>query len=452
MKILRSIVPRSVQPRAGAAGRRVAVIGAGAAGICAAKVMMQYGFDVTVFEIGSRIGGMWCFENDNGLSSAYRTLHINTSKSVTQFSDLPFDDAVQPFPDHADMYHYLNRYADHFGVTACIRFNSPVHEVRPGDASARWLVSTDANPGEPFDVVIGASGHLHVPRHVPMFRDDFAGQYLHAHYYRGPEPFTGKRICIVGAGNSACDISGDVCATAQRCVLVARSGVLILPKLLFGTPFTDITGRLQRSWIPYGVRRQVIKALTWMAHGNMQKLGFKKPDQRVHTTSNGTVVTDVAYNRITVKQGIDGVDGHTIRFADGSSEEFDVLIGATGYLTDLPYLSDDLIPLNDNVMDLYQRMVPPDHPGLYLVGFFNTDTALNFIFEHQAHWIAAIESGEAALPSAGDMRDAITARRRWVTEHYRNSPRHHLEEESVPYLQALDQSLRAMKKARRVAA
>lgn len=407
---------------------------------------MQYGYEVTVFEIGSKIGGMWCFENDNELSSAYRTLHINTSKSVTQFSDLPFDDDVQPFPDHADMYRYLNRYADHFGVSPNIRFNTPVRQVTPGTTS-RWLVSTDQHKDEPFDIVIGASGHLHVPRHIPMFRDNFTGEYLHAHHYRGPEPFVGKRICIVGVGNSACDISGDVCATAARCILVARSGVMILPKLLFGLPFTNITSRLQRAWIPYSVRRRVIKWLTWVAHGNMQKLGFKKPDQRIHTTSNGTIITDVAYNRIEIRQGIESVDGRHVRFSDGSSEEFDVLIGATGYLTDLPYLSKELVPVDNNLIDLYQRIVPPEHPGLYLLGFFNTDTALNFIFEHQAHWVAAIENGEAKLPTPQYMRQAITQRRAWVQEHYRDTPRHHLEEESVPYLQALNRSLSEMKKA-----
>src|SRR4029434_3180304 len=97
--------------------RRIAVIGAGACGICAAKYLLEVGFDVTVYEIGTQIGGLWCYENDNGRSSAYRTLHINTSRGVTRFSDLDFDAATQPFPDHVDMHRYLVRYATHFGVT-----------------------------------------------------------------------------------------------------------------------------------------------------------------------------------------------------------------------------------------------------------------------------------------------------------------------------------------------
>ena len=230
---------------------------------------------------------------------------------------------------------------------------------------------------------------------------------------------------------------------------MARSGVLILPKLIFGRPFTDISSRLQKPWIPYRLRRAVIRWLTWLVHGRMDKLGFVKPDKRVHTTSNGTLVTDIAYRRIEVKQGIESIDGDRIRFVDGTEEAFDVLIGATGYLTDLPFLDSSIVAVENNQLDLYQRMVPPDHRGLYLLGFFNTDTALNFIFEHQARWVRDIESGEACLPDSAEMKQSIEARRAWVKQHYRNTPRHHLEEESVPYIRELNKSLRQMRKRMR---
>jgi len=443
--------------------RSVAVIGAGACGICAAKVMKEAGFATTVYEIGSCIGGMWCFDNDNELSSAYRTLHINTSRSVTRFHDLDFDENVQAFPDHVDMHRYLEKYANHFEVTPLIRFNSRVTQVEPISAQSpdspedespassdrhlkRWRVTCEDGTREEYHTVIIATGHLHVPRHIDQFRNDFTGEYLHSHYYKDPDQYVGKRICIVGVGNSACDIAGDVCVNSRRCVLVARSGVLILPKLMFGRPFTDLSSKLQKRWIPYSIRRRLIRLMTWLVHGDMQKLGFKKADKRVHTTSNGTLVTDIAYRRVEVKQGISGISGKTVTFDDGSSEEFDVLIGATGYLTDLPFLTEDIVKVDDNRMELYQRIVPPDWPGLYLLGFFNTDTALNWIFNHQANWVKAIELGEAKLPAAAEMKKAIQDRQAWVKDFYRNTPRHHLEEESVPYVSALQKSLVQMKK------
>lgn len=425
--------------------KRVAVIGAGASGLSSAKYLLQAGFDVTVFEIGSQIGGMWCFNNDSGRSSAYRTLHINTSRGVTRFSDLDFDAGTQPFPDHYDMHRYLVRYADHFGVTKRIRFNSQVQQVRPAFDPARdppvWEIVLADGSVERFDSVLVATGHLTKPMHVPEL-EAFGEGYLHAHDYREPEPFVGKRICVVGVGNSACDIASDVCVTSRATVLVARSGVTILPKLLFGRPFTDITAQIQRPWIPRKLRQKLVRALVWLAHGDMAKLGFKRSNTLSHVTSNGTVTTDIAYRRIGVKQGIEAVDGHTIRFADGSEAEFDTLIAATGYRIDLDMLPANVVRVADNRLDLYMRIVPPGWPGLFLMGFFNTDTALNMVFEHQARWVREYLLGNAVLPPDAAIRQAIADRTAWYKSQYRDSARHTIEEEHVRYLTDLRTTLK----------
>ena len=426
-------------------GKRVAIVGAGASGLCSAKYLLQAGFDVTDFEIGTQIGGMWCYNNDSGRSSAYRT-HINTSRGVTRFSDLDFDADTQPFPDHFDMHRYLVRYADHFGVTPRIRFNSRVQQVRPAFDPAReppvWDIVLADGTTERFGAVLIATGHLTAPLHVPELQA-FGEGYLHAHYYREPEDFVGKRICVIGVGNSACDIASDVCVTSRKTVLVARSGVTILPKLLFGRPFTDITAQIQRPWLPRKLRQKLVRALVWVAHGNMQKLGFKKSSSLSHVTSNGTVVTDIAYRRIHVKQGIEAIDGHTIRFVDGSAEEFDTIIAATGYRIDLDMLPPDVVRVDDNRLDLFMRIVPPGWPGLFLMGFFNTDTALNMVFEHQARWVREHLLGNAALPSDAEMRQAIADRTAWYKSQYRDTPRHTIEEEHVRYLTDLRATLKA---------
>ncbi len=433
--------------------KRIAVIGAGAAGLCSAKYMKAAGFDVVIYEIGSQIGGMWKYLNDNGLSNAYRTLHINTSRSVTRFHDLDFDPDVQAFPDHADMHRYLVKYADHFGLTPLIRFNTPIRRIEPAfDPKAgekpQWRVITDAGE-ETYDAVMAATGHLSEPRHVPMFQEGFGGEYLHSFYYRKPEDFVGKRVCVIGVGNSACDIASDVCVTSERTVLVARSTPVILPKLMFGRPFTDITRKIQRPWLPATIRRKVTGLLAWIAHGDLTKLGFRpRTQEKLHVTSNGTIVNDIAYNRVQLKQDIVGIDGKTIRFNDGTAAEFDALIAATGYKVSLPYLPEGVIdgdPEN-NRLDLYKRIAPPDWPGLYMIGFFNTDTALNMVFEHQARWVRDIELGDARLPSPAEMRADIKAKADWVASNYKGTPRHGLEEEHVPYLSELRRSNRDMRK------
>ncbi len=431
--------------------KRVAIIGAGACGICAAKYLLAVGFDVTVFEIGSQIGGMWCYRNDNGRSSAYRTLHINTSRGVTRFSDLDFDVETQDFPDHRDMHRYLVRYAEHFAVVPRIRFRSRVTQVRPmfepGREAPCWRLEIENGSPQTFDAVIVATGHLTRPYDAPEL-ERFGGEYLHSHHYDAPEPYVGKRICIVGVGNSACDIAADVCVTSPRCVLVARSGVLILPKLMFGRAFTDITAQIQRPWIPRALRRRLTRSLTWLAHGDLTRLGFKRPDALTHVTSNASVVTDIAYRRIEVKQGIAGIDGRTILFDDGTAEPFDVLIAATGYRIDLDIIPREIVDAQDNRLRLYMRIVPPGWPGLFFMGFFNTDTALNMVFEHQARWVREILLGNAVLPESSAMYRAIEERAAWYARQYKNSARHTIEEEHVRYLTDLKDSLREMTRRR----
>ena len=150
---------------------------------------------------------------------------------------------------------------------------------------------------------------------------------MHSHYYRTPESFKGKRVCIVGVGNSAVDIASDMCVITERCVMVARSGVMIGPKLIFGVPFTDISMKLFKPWIPDKLRRNIIAFMAYLVHGDMKDYGFKPLTRRAHPTTSATIVQDLAYNRVHVKQGIEKIDGRTIYFVDGTSEEFDVLPG-----------------------------------------------------------------------------------------------------------------------------
>ena len=439
-----------VGPRQRGSGR-IAVIGTGAAGLAAAKYLLAVGYDVTLFEIGSQIGGMWCYNNDSGRSSAYRTLHINTSRGVTRFSDLDFDAATQPFPDHYDMHRYLVAYAAQFGITPRIRFRQRVTALRPaftpGAEAPAWEVTT-ASGTERFDAAIVATGHLSTPLHVEMFQG-FAGAYLHSHDYRAPEAYVGKRVCVVGVGNSACDIASDLCVTSPGTVLVARSGAVILPKLMFGRAFTDISAKIQRPWVPRPVRQRITRFLAWLAHGDLTQLGFKPPAELVHTTSNATVVTDIAYRRITVKQGIAAVTGRRIRFSDGTEEEFDTLIAATGYRIDLDMLPPEVVSVADNRLDLWLRIVPPGWPGLFFMGFFNTDTALNMVFEHQARFVREILLGNVIAPGAAAMRHAIAARAAWYAARFKHTPRHTIEEEHVRYLTDLRQATRSLLAPRR---
>jgi dimethylaniline monooxygenase (N-oxide forming) len=419
---------------------RVAVIGAGAGGVCAAKHMIGAGFDVTVYEAGSHVGGLWVYENDNGRSQAYRNLSIISSRRFTRFSDFDFDDRTPRFPTHRDMARYLDSYAEHFGVKERTRFRTRIAQVKPAFDPAteapRWLVTTEAGEQDEYDAVLIATGHLNEPNHVPELQE-FGGEYRHSSSYRYADDLVGKRICVVGVGNSGVDIASDVCSVAGRTVLVARSGVVIQPKVLFGIAFSDIAISLRRRWIPAWLRNRLIKAVVYTAHGDLSRLGIRSPKGRTHPTLSESIVADIEYNRVAVKPGITGISGKTVTFADGSSEEFDVLFGATGYVVSLPFVPDDVVPVRGNHVDLYKRIFSPDWPGLAFVGMLNPLSTLNRIFEEQSRLIALHLAGKVALPGAAAMRADIDAKNRRSAQIYTDSPRHEMEEPDFGYVEEL---------------
>jgi thioredoxin reductase len=442
----------SPAPRSTGGGRkRVAILGAGAAGICQAKYLLAEGVDVVLYEMGSFVGGQWVYENDSGKSPAYKTLHINSPKSLTRFEDYPFPESCQMFPSHEDMAEYLESYARHFGVYDRIRFKSEVSSVEPasdlGREAPRWRVTLADGTSEEYDAVVCATGHLTHPKHADELRNAFAGEYMHSFYYRDPAEFSHKRVCVVGVGNSAMDIASDICVTADRTVIVARTGVLVVPKLLMGVCVTDYLVHLYDPWVPAKVRKWVGGFVTWLAHGKMEQYGFKPVTKATHGTTSATLITDIKYNRVTVKQGIERIEGKKIYFVDGTVEEFDTLIGATGYLVDLPYLSDDIITLDGtNKLELYKKMAIPGRPGLWFIGMLNSTTAQNSMFEHQARWIKEFILDRAVLPSESDMHADIEAKRRYVEGKYVATSRHALEEEHGAYFVELRKSLRDAKR------
>lgn len=356
--------------------KEIAVIGAGAAGLISAKTMAQAGFAVTVFERGSHIGGMWDIDNDNGLGVAYRNLHINTDTYLTQLKDYPFRKGVKDYAHHTEMLEYLRGYAENFGVDKLIRFGSTVTKLTPLPEGG-WDVEVNNSETRRFQAVIVATGHLHKPR-WPTLPGDFAGNYIHAASYRDPKPFIDERVCVVGLGNSALDIATDLAHVGSRVVVSARTGAFIWPKYAFGYPLTRMAGRVHdikflplraKTWLSRTLNRMVVRVV-W---GRMSDYGIKLPAKKSHPISNQFFLSHLKYGRVVLKGGIKRIEGKKIWFDDDSAEEFDTVIAATGYTVEFPFLDRATLGNEDTLLPLYKRVVPPDLPGLYFVGYFNLD-------------------------------------------------------------------------------
>ena len=425
---------------------RVAVIGAGAAGLCAAKYLLARGVEVVIYEIGSNIGGLWVYENDNGLSPAYQSLHLNSEVGITAYKDFAFPADGPLYPDHEGVRRYLEAYADRFELRQHIRFHSRVTSVSA--AGERWRVALGDAGASEFDAVVVASGHQSVPKH-PEWRADFSGEYLHSHVYRVPEPFRDKRVLVIGMGNSAVDIAADICTIAKSTTIVARSPVLVMPRMLFGVPTSRVLARIEKPWLPWPVRRTVRELLVRIVHGTMEQWGFVTPKSRTHPTGHHSLMSHFVWNRITAKPAIESVQGQEVRFVNGTAASYDTVIAGTGYAVDLPFLAPALRPLAGDRPELFLRIVHPQQPGLYFCGMFNVAGGGNIrMMDDQAEWIAELVTGAEAPPELQTMQRAMAEEQAHLAREFPGSPRYGLELDPPFYRRQLARERKRAQRAR----
>lgn len=407
--------------------KHYAIVGAGAGGLAAAKYLAAEGIETTIFECGSRVGGLWVYDNDSGMSPAYRSLHINSEARVSSFADFPFPEDAPLYPDHAEMSRYFQRYAEHFDLVRRIRFRSRVSKIEP--IAGGYRVSTEGGQAELFDGVVVATGHQSVPRHPPE-NARFTGDYIHAHAYRVPEPYAGKRVLVIGPGNSGVDIAADLCSVTEHTVLSARSPVLVMPRMMFGVPNSRTLLKLEKPFLPWRARVWLRTRLTAMFHGRMEQWGFRTPRTRTHPISHPTLIAMIAWGRIAVKPGIAAIEGDRITFADGTADRFDAIIAATGYTTAIPFLAEDIAPVEQGTthVALYNRVAHPRLDGLYFIGYFDVTGGSNIrMMDDQAEYIAAMASGALRRPSEQAMLAAIETERTWTRKQFPDTPRYGLE-------------------------
>jgi hypothetical protein len=413
------------------------VIGAGAAGLAAGKALLDAGIDFDWFEKGSFVGGLWQIDNDNGGAAAYESLHTNSSRPLTQYPSFPMPADWPDYPSHELMAQYFEAYADAFGLWEYIRFNTAVERVeRLPDGG--WEVTTSDGTTRQYAHVVVANGHHSVPK-VPTFPGSFTGRIMHAHDYRTPDIFRGKRVLVVGVGNSGMDIACDASRNAEATYLSTRHGVHVLPKYALGKPIDQLSNPLT-AYLPFEVERRLYEAIVRVAAGTPTGRGLPKPDHRLlgaHPTVSAELLDRLGHGEITMKPDITSLDGTTASFVDGTSAEVDLVVLATGYRITFPFLDPALIDPADNQLRLYQRVVPPHLPGLWFVGFIQTVGSGIALFEYQAQWVADLIAGRCSLPSAAEMEHWLAADQRALGKRYLRSTRHTIQVDYWRYIRAL---------------
>jgi cation diffusion facilitator CzcD-associated flavoprotein CzcO len=246
----------------------VCIIGAGSSGITSCQVLHARGIPFDCFEAGSAVGGNWRYNNDNGMSSAYRSLHANSSRRGMQYAAFPMPDHYPDYLSHQLIAKYFDDFVDHFGFREKIQFRTEVTRAEPA-AGGGWLVTarqrdTGAKRTERYSAVLVANGHHWDPRHPePAFpgAGTFPGEQIHSHFYRAPEPFTGKRVLVLGFGNSACDVAVDCSQVAARTLLAMRRSAHVVPKYLFGVPTDHLTLMRLGTRAPLWLQRSAVALL-----------------------------------------------------------------------------------------------------------------------------------------------------------------------------------------------
>ena len=420
---------------------RVCVIGAGSSGIAAAKALHQRGFDFDCFEKSDRVGGIWVFGNRNGMSSAYRSLHINTSRERMEFPDFPMPREYPDFPHHTHIAAYFDAYVDHFGFRDRITFETGVERAAPR-ADGTWEVTLDDGRTERYDAVIVANGHHWDARWPePAFEgsDRFGGRQMHSHEYTGEDPdlFRGRDVVVLGMGNSAMDIAVESSFVARTTYLAARRGAWVIPKYVFGRPLDQWRASPR---VPFAVRRRIAQAALRMQVGGMERYGLPRPDHgllEAHPTVSDDVLSRLAHGEIHAKPNIARLAETTVVFTDGSEVEAGVVVYCTGYRVTFPFFDPALIAAPDNDLPLFRRVFHPDVPGVYFIGLLQPIGAIMPLAAAQSEWVCDHLSGRYALPAPTAMRADIARERKRMFKRYVASKRHTMQVDFDDYLVAM---------------
>jgi Flavin-binding monooxygenase-like len=349
---------------------RYALIGAGPAGLAGARCLDKAGLPFDGFEAHGDVGGLWDITNPR--STVYETAHLISSKRMTEFSEFPMAEHVADYPSHKELRQYFSDFADRFDLRRHYRFGTLVRRVEPlsEGPDSRWQVTFDTGSGPQTAVykgVVIANGTLAEPQ-MPRFAGRFDGELMHTSSYKHPGQLAGKRVLVVGAGNSGCDIAVDAVHHAEYVDISVRRGYYFVPKYVFGRPADTVGGRITLPpWLKQRVDATILRWFT----GDPVRFGFPKPGYRMyesHPVVNSLILHHLGHGDLHVRPDVERFDGKVVHFKDGSQREYDLVLAATGYKLHYPFIAAAALNWHGMAPRLYLNIFPPHYRRLAVLG------------------------------------------------------------------------------------
>jgi len=410
------------------------LIGAGPCGLAAAKEFAAYGIPFDWFEREDDIGGNWRY--GSRCSSMYASAHMISSKHMTAFDGFPMPRGYPAYPSHQQALAYLRGFARRNGLYERVTLNTGVKRAEP--AGEAWSVELDNGERRSYGGLVIANGHHWDPL-FPEYPGEFDGETLHSRSYRTPGIFRGKRVLIAGAGNSGCDIAVEAAQHASAAFHSLRRGYHFLPKFVRGYPI-DVLGENLRRWrMPLWVRRLAASYISNVALGSPQRFGLPAPDHRLfeaHPVINSQLLYHAGHGAIEFRPEIAELCGAEVRFVDGSSEQIDMIVYATGYRASLPFIDPALLDSGEYGPELYLHAFHPSRENLFVIGLIQPDSGLWPLAELQARIAAALVSARRAGHASAQWFRAQMQRPENAARgsiRYINTRRHHYEVDHFAY-------------------
>lgn len=420
---------------------KIAIIGAGFAGLTTAKHLREFGHEVTVFEKVGDVGGVW------SASRNYPGLSTQNGKDTYHLSDHPMPKNYPEWPSGPQMQAYLESYVEKFGLRKFIKLNTEVKSASQS-ADGKWTVATAAS-AEVFDFVVVCNGIFSKPA-IPNYKGSDAfvaagGRICHSSQFTNLEDARGRNVVVVGYGKSSCDVAAALVGTAKSVTVVAREIIWKAPKKfanVLNYKFLLLT-RMGEALFPY-IRRKgteaflhgIGKPIRNSMVGSVQslttrQLGLKEldlvprgPFERI-ARSTVSLVTDgffdaVRRGKIVVKRDceISELGKATATLSSGQSITADIVICGTGWHQEVPFLDK---ATQARIMDsrgnfrLYKCVLPPNVSGLAFNGY-NSSFFSPLSAEMGALWIAAYMANDIKLPTVEQQIAVTDERLRWMEE------------------------------------